>query len=117
LTHDDQVYLRHILECVRRIEENTSTGHGGFLESHTLQDAVIRNLQVIAESTQRLSTRMKARHSEIEWSSIRAFRNVVVHDYLSVDLDLMWKIAQEDLPALKRTIQSMLDVGQSGEKD
>jgi uncharacterized protein with HEPN domain len=48
---DDTVYLRHIQECIRRIEENVADGKGRFLESHTLQDAVIRNLQTMAEST------------------------------------------------------------------
>ena len=50
---DDAVYLQHILECIARIEENTLTGHDQFMASHTLQDAVMRNLQTLAESTQR----------------------------------------------------------------
>jgi len=52
---DDTVYLRHIQECVRRIEENVASGREEFMASHTLQDAVLRNLQTMAESTQRLS--------------------------------------------------------------
>jgi uncharacterized protein with HEPN domain len=63
---DDTAYLRHIQECIRRIEENTADGKGRFLESHTLQDAVIRNLQTMAESTQRLSDGLKEAHPEIE---------------------------------------------------
>jgi uncharacterized protein with HEPN domain len=50
---DDRVYLRHIQECVRRIEENVASGYEEFMASHTLQDAVLRNLQTMAESTQR----------------------------------------------------------------
>jgi isopropylmalate/homocitrate/citramalate synthase len=52
---DDVVYLQHILEAIRRIEENTSGGREAFLASHTHQDAVLRNLQTMAEATQRLS--------------------------------------------------------------
>ena len=48
---DNSVYLRHILECIRRIEEDTACGHDRFMESHTYQDAVLRNLQTMAEST------------------------------------------------------------------
>jgi uncharacterized protein with HEPN domain len=52
---EDVVYLRHMLECIRRIEENSAGGWAQFMGSHTLQDAVLRNLQTLAESTQRLS--------------------------------------------------------------
>ena len=52
---DDAIYIRHILECIRRVEENTAGGFDSFMASHTLQDAVLRNLQTLAESTQRLS--------------------------------------------------------------
>lgn len=84
---DDIVYLRHIEDCIRRIEEDTAGGRDGFLTSHTLQDAVIRNLQTLAESTQRLSDNLKDAHPEIEWYRIAAFRNVLVHDYLGVDIE------------------------------
>ena len=86
---DDAIYLLHIKESIRRIEENTSNGYGHFTGSHTIQDAVLRNLQTIAESTQRLSEEIKAKHPEIEWQRIAAFRNVLVHDYLGVDLSCM----------------------------
>ena len=52
---EDAVYLRHMLECIRRVEENTAAGYEAFMASHTLQDAVLRNLQTMAESSQRLS--------------------------------------------------------------
>lgn len=63
---DDHAYLLHILECIRRIEENTRGGKEQFLSSHTLQDAVLRNLQTLSESTQRLSEKTRAKHPEIE---------------------------------------------------
>ena len=56
---DDGVYLEHIVECIRRIEENTADGKEAFAASHTLQDAVLRNLQTMAEATQRLSQRAR----------------------------------------------------------
>jgi uncharacterized protein with HEPN domain len=77
---DDEVYLRHILECIRRIEDDTVEGLGKFTASHTLQDAVLRNLQVLAESTQRLSATRKGERPEIEWRRIAAFRNVLTHE-------------------------------------
>ncbi|NQT52303.1 DUF86 domain-containing protein [bacterium] len=108
---DDAVYLRHILECIRRIEENTAGGRGAFAESHTLQDAVLRNLQTLAESTQRLSDTAKSAHPELDWRRIAAFRNVLVHSYLGVDMHTVWEIVQRDLPDLERAVIAMLDGG------
>ena len=87
---DDSVYLHHVVECIRRIEENTNTGLEGFLQTHTLQDAVLRNLQTLSEATQRLSDAAKAAHPEIEWTRIAAFRNVLVRNNLGIDLDAVW---------------------------
>ena len=87
MNRDDTVYLRHILECIRRIAEDIAEGHERFMASHTLQDAVLRNLQVMAESTQRLSETAKAKQPDIEWRKIAALRNILAHDYLGIDLD------------------------------
>jgi len=105
---DDSVYLRHILECCRRIEEDTAGGIETFRSSRTIQDAVLRNLQVLAESSQRLSSDLKSRWPQVEWKRIAAFRNVLVHDYLGLDLERIWQVTQGDVPELKRTVQSMI---------
>jgi uncharacterized protein with HEPN domain len=108
---EDSVYIHHIAECIRCIEENTNTGRDGFRQNHTVQDAVLRNLQALSEATQRLSDAAKATHPEIEWSRIAAFRNVLVHNYLGIDLDMVWEIVQRDIPELKRVILVMLREG------
>lgn len=105
---DNAFYLRHILECIRRIEEDVIPGYGAFMKSHTIQDAGLRNLQVMAESTQRLSDDLKDKNPEIEWQKISAFRNVLVHDYLGIDLDRIWVVIQEDVPGLKQSIESIM---------
>ena len=106
---DDCVYLSHILECVRRIEEDTAGGKDAFFASRTLQDAVLRNLQTLAESTQRLSEGLKMRHPGIEWQRVAAFRNVLVHDYLGIDMERIWEITQRDVPTLRTTVEGMLE--------
>ena len=103
----EDAYLRHILECIRRIEENVAGGQGPFLASHMAQDAVLRNLQTLGESTQRLSEQLKATQPSIEWSRIGAFRNLLVHNYLGIDLDIVWEIVERDVPRLKRAAQAM----------
>jgi uncharacterized protein with HEPN domain len=104
---DDSVYIHHIAECIRRIEENASKDQEEFMQSHTLQDAVLRNLQTMSEATQRLSEAAKTKYPEIEWTRIAAFRNVLAHNYLGIDLEIIWEIIQKDVAELKQVIMAM----------
>ncbi len=83
-------------------------GQEAFLESELIQDAVLRRLQVMAESTQRLSEEMKHAHAEVDWKNIAGFRNLLVHDYFGVDLDRCWTVVESNLPGLKTAIAAML---------
>ena len=73
-----------------------------------VQDAVLRNLQVLAESTQRLSEDFKFRNSEIEWYKISGLRNILVHDYLGIDLETVWVVVRKNLPELKEIVRIAL---------
>jgi uncharacterized protein with HEPN domain len=106
---DDRLYLIHMSECIQRIEKYTVAGRDEFMKSDLIQDAVIRNLQTLAESTQRISTNRQDAHPEIEWFKIAGFCNVLVHDYLGVDLDKVWNIVVKDLPGLKNGVSAMLN--------
>lgn len=105
---DDKLYLIHIGECIAKIEQFTANGHQEFMNSTLIQDAVLRNLQMLAESTQRISDSLKATHSHIEWKSISGFRNILVHNYLGVDVERIWEIVEHNLPELKVEIETML---------
>ena len=106
---DDRVYLGHILRCISRIEEYTIDGRERFLASHLIQDGVIRNLQTLAESSQRLGDGIKASRPDVAWRGLSGFRNVLVHDYLGIDLDLVFRIVEHDLPRLKRACVDALE--------
>lgn len=105
----DRVYLEYILERIGRIEEDVASGRKSFMNSHTIQDAVLRNLQTLAESCQRLSEPFKQNHPDVEWKKLSAFRNVLVHDYLGIDLDQIWIIVVRDVPELKIKIEQLID--------
>ena len=77
------------------------------MSSHTRQDAVLRNLQTIAEATRSLSEDLKAGQPQIDWARVSAFRNVLVHDYLGIDLEIVWGIVQKDVPELRKAITAM----------
>ena len=104
---DDALYLDHILTCLDRVESFIADGEQYFMHDIKTQDAVIRNLQVLSESTQRISPDLKDAHPEIPWARIAAFRNVLTHGYLDVDLEVVWEVIQEDLPALRKAIRNI----------
>lgn len=106
---DDTVYLSHILACIARIEEDSARGYRFLESSPTHQDAVLRNLQIMAESTQRLSLQIKDTQPHIHWSAIAGFRNILVHDYLGVDLEIVWDVISRDLPGLETAVRAMLN--------
>jgi uncharacterized protein with HEPN domain len=104
----DQTYISHMIECIQRIDGYVSTGKESFTNTALLQDAVMRVLQVMAESSQRLSLQAKAEHPEIDWRSISGFRNILVHDYLGgIDLELIWQVIAKELPLLKKALLGM----------
>ena len=105
---DDRLFLIHIQECIQRIEQYTAGGESEFLNSTLIQDAVLRNLQTLAESTQRLSNATKAAFPNIDWRAIAGFRNILVHNYLGVDVSRLWAIIVNYLPALSSATTEML---------
>ena len=105
---DDRLYLIHIEECIARIHQYLEGGHDSFVASTLIQDAVLRNLQVLAQSSQSLSDSTKELHPEVDWRGITAFRNVLVHDYLGINLARIWEIVEGELPQLAGHIHSIL---------
>ena len=100
---DNSVYIKHMLDSILRINEYVENKEL-FYDSHLVQDAVVRNLQVMAESSQRLSADIKNKYSEIPWDDISGFRNVLVHDYLGIDLDVIWSVIEQELPRLEKVL-------------
>ena len=105
-----RAYAEHVIECIRRISQDSAPGRDAVFVSRTLQDAIVRNLQVLCESTQRIGEPHKKRHPEIDWPSIAGMRNVLVHDYFSVDFETVWLVATRDLPPLERAMRALLSV-------
>ena len=105
---DDRTYLRHILQCIARIDEYVVGGESSFIESTLIKDAVMRNLQTLGESTRRISQVLKSDSPDIDWRGISRFRNVIVHDYLDISLDRIWEVIVRDLPVLKNQVEALL---------
>ncbi len=104
----DKVYIEHILECINKINQYTSDNKEKFVSDDLVQDGVLRRLQTMSESTQRLSDNLKESAIDIDWRALSGFRNVLVHDYLNgIDLDRIWDIVDNYLPALKEAVENI----------
>ncbi|WP_019864453.1 HepT-like ribonuclease domain-containing protein [Methylovulum miyakonense] len=105
---NDRIYIEHIIDCIDRIDEYTQNDSFVFMNSTMVQDAVIRNLQTLSESTQKLSDELKAEHPEINWKAISGFRNILVHNYLGLDLPQIWIVIENRLPLLRENLEKLL---------
>jgi uncharacterized protein with HEPN domain len=108
MSKDSRVYLAHIMECIQKIERFTEGGKERFLEDELIQDAVLRNFEVIGEAAKRLDEAYRATHPEIPWRAIAGLRDVLIHQYEGVDRNKVWAIVEKDLPCLNRSIASLL---------
>lgn len=108
MTRVQHIYCRDILDRIRRIETYTVDGRDAFLASELLQDGVIRSFEVIGEVVKRLDRTLQEQHPDVAWSDFAGFRDILIHQYDRVRVDLVWRFTQEDLPALKLAVMALL---------
>ena len=107
----DTLYLESMRECLERIDEYTEGGEEVFMASKLVQDGVIRNLEVIGEATKNLSDDLRSANPEILWRQIAGMRDVLIHDYLRVNLGRVWQTVVSDLPPLRIVINTLIAKG------
>ncbi|WP_026701682.1 HepT-like ribonuclease domain-containing protein [Salibacterium aidingense] len=106
--NDDNLYLTHILECIENIETYLPNGEEDFFRSKLVQDAVIRNLEIMGEAAKRISKNFRNQHLHVPWREMTDIRNVLIHDYFGVDNDIVWNVVEKELPPLKEKIMDLL---------
>lgn len=104
---DNRLYLIHIRDCLARIKSYTQQGKETFFNETIIQDAVIRNLEVMCESIKLLPPTWKASQPQLPWEQIVGFRNRLAHEYLTIDLDIVWEIIEVYLPELETAIEQI----------
>ena len=105
---DDQIYIDHIKQSIDRILEYISDKkHAEFIEDFKTQDAVVRQLEIIGEATKRISKDLREKNKEVPWSDMAGMRDILIHDYIDVDFEIVWKTASEKIPQLKELLRKI----------
>jgi uncharacterized protein with HEPN domain len=106
----DKIRLKHILDAINEIHSYLiSADRSIFLENSMMRFACIKQMEIIGEASNHLSTELKTRFSDIEWAQIVGMRNVFTHEYFGIDSNLVWEIIKNDIPELKEKIQLILE--------
>lgn len=109
MTRDAAAYLRHIMLCLARIDDYTTDGREAFIHDTKTQDAVIRNLEIIGQAVRDLGVdRLANEFPSVRWLQIAGLRNVLAHQYLGVDIGLVWNVVERELSPLRDAVETLL---------
>jgi uncharacterized protein with HEPN domain len=106
---DDRAYLLHIRDAAARILSYTAEGQAMFIADVRTQDAAIRNLEIIGEAAKNLSVETRSRRADIPWRQIAGMRDMLIHQYFGVNLELVWTTVQVEIPRLKQAVEELLE--------
>ncbi len=107
---DWQILLRDILTAIERIEKYTDKlQYEEFVTNDLVKDAVVRNIEIIGEASNRVPEEFKNQNVEIPWQKLRGIRNRIVHDYFGVDHDIIWQIVSKELTILKENLSHIIE--------
>jgi len=106
---NDQIFLKHICESIDNIYEFLKdTDRKGFAENKILINAVVRELEIIGEAANKLSSEFRESHTEIIWRNLIDMRNVLIHEYFGVIPESIWETYKKDLPELKEKVDRLI---------
>lgn len=105
---DDRERLLDIQESIDNINKYAVRGRESFEEDELIQNWVIRQLQILGEAATKISDDFQSKHPDMPWHKIIGMRNILVHDYFGIDVNIVWSIVEKDMPVLERQIKKLL---------
>jgi len=110
-----RLLLQDMLESLEKIERyTTGLTFERFAWDDRTVDAVVRNLEIIGEAAQQIPSEVRERYPEVPWRRVIGLRNVVVHEYFAVDVEIVWTVVRQSLPELKEALRRMMaELGQA----
>jgi uncharacterized protein with HEPN domain len=97
-----------ILEAIWRIQEySAGLDFSAWQQDQKTVDAVIRNFEIIGEAANHVPDEVQERFPKIPWAKMRGIRNVLIHEYFGVDIEVVWRTIQDDLPGLKMLLMEI----------
>jgi uncharacterized protein with HEPN domain len=105
MLRDYKAYINDILEAIDRIESyTTNLTFDNFSESRLYQDAIVRNLEIIGEAVKRLPKELIEKYPDMEWKKIAGLRDILIHAYFGIDIEIVWDVVENKIPELKNQI-------------
>lgn len=105
---NDLAYTDHILKCIKKIRKFVKgIDKKEFSKNELIQDAIIRNFEVIGEASKKISADFKNVYYDIPWKEISGMRDKLIHDYLGIDIEVIWKTIEQDLPILLKGLKKI----------
>jgi len=111
MNKDPLIFIKHILDCVSEIEEFTKNINtkDKFLQKKVVCEAVIRKIEVIGEAVKNIPLTFRNKYPQIPWKGIAGMRDKLIHHYFEIDLNRVWVAVKEEIPALKKQIEEILE--------
>jgi uncharacterized protein with HEPN domain len=109
-TRDYRDYLKDILDAINEVDIFTrGLSYEHFKDDRKTVNAVVRSIEVIGEAAKRIPKAIREKHSGVPWKKMAGMRDKLIHEYFGIDLEILWKAAQKEIPVLKQPIQDVLD--------
>ena len=97
-----------MLEAIQRIGKYAARGRQAFVSDELIQTYIVHNLQILGEAATKVSTVQQAEYPDLPWTKMIGMRNVLVHNYFNIDLDIVWQVVESELPALQEKISRII---------